>query len=306
VVTMYFPCNIYLIIEVDFLVSIIIIKLSMKPSWLKVKLPRDDNYQYVKDTLSQEKLNTVCIEAKCPNRIECWGRKAMTFMILGNVCTRNCMFCAVETGDPKGFVDKSESGKIARIVKELSLSYVVITSVTRDDLTDGGASVFAEAIKIIRKYNQNIRIEILVPDFSCDESSIKTVIDAGCDVFSHNLETVERLTPLVRDKKASYQVSLQVLDTARKIKSELITKSGFMLGLGETEEEVKQTIRDLQKIGVQVLTIGQYLQPKKHLHQVVDYVKPEKFTYYKEYALTNGFKKVSAGPLVRSSYFFVN
>jgi lipoic acid synthetase len=228
----------------------------------------------------------------------------MTFMILGNICTRKCRFCAVETGNPLGVIDENEPDKIALAIKDLNLSYVVITSVTRDDLADGGAGFFALTIEAIRKTNQNVCIEVLVPDFSGQESSIVKVIDAGCDVFGHNIETVKRLTPIIRDQRADYSCSLSVLKTARKIKPQLITKSGIMLGLGETEQEVKSTMRDLYDIGVSTLTIGQYLQPARRLLKVYDYIKPEQFEVYKNFALNLGFKKVTAGPLVRSSYIW--
>lgn len=274
----------------------------MKPEWLKIKLPQNDNYELVKRQLCSNNIKTVCIEAKCPNRIECWSQKAMTFMILGNICTRKCKFCAVKSGNPNQVIDEKEPEKIAQIVKELELNYVVITSVTRDDLRDGGASVFAETIRAIRHINPSIKIEVLVPDFFGSESAIKKVIDAGCDVFNHNLETVERLTPLVRDARANYQTSLQVLKTARKIKPTLLTKSGIMVGLGEKADEVKKTIKDLLDVGVSVLTIGQYLQPAKVLLAVQEYIRPTIFQSYKEYALSLGFQKVLAGPFVRSSY----
>jgi len=274
----------------------------MKPTWLKIKLPHNDNYQLVKSRLNSEKINTVCIEAHCPNRIECWEKRAMTFMILGNVCTRNCKFCAVETGNPMGKTDEDEPERIARVIKSLGLSYIVITSVTRDDLADRGASFFARTVQIIRVNNPKTKIEVLVPDFSGFKQAIEKVVKAGCDVFGHNLETVERLTPLVRDKRARYQCSLQVLKDASRIKPEVATKSGIMLGLGETKDEVKKTIQDLFDVGVSILTIGQYLQPDKDLFPVAEYVKPELFQYYKEFACNMGFQKVIAGPLVRSSY----
>ncbi len=274
----------------------------MKPAWLKIKLPNDDNYQLVKSRLNSEKINTVCIEAHCPNRIECWEKRTMTFMILGNVCTRHCEFCAVQTGNPMGKTDEDEPERIARVIEALGLSYVVITSVTRDDLSDRGASFFARTVQIIRVNNPKTKIEVLVPDFSGFKQAIEKVVKASCDVFSHNLETVERLTPLVRDKRARYQCSLRVLKLAHRIKPEITTKSGIMLGLDETQDEVEKTIQDLFDVGVSILTIGQYLQPAKDLFPVAEYVKPELFQYYKEFACNMGFQKVIAGPLVRSSY----
>lgn len=274
----------------------------MKPSWLKIKLPRNDDYENVKILLERSGVNTVCTEAKCPNRIDCWGRKAMTFMILGSVCTRNCRFCAVLTGDPEGKIDINESAKIGQIVNKLGLHQVIITSVTRDDLIDGGASVYAQTIRIIRNINPDIKIEVLVPDFAGAESSIKTIIDAGCDIFSHNVETVKRLTSLVRDPRADYTTSLQVLNSARKYHSDLLLKSGFMVGLGETECEVKKTITDLFNAGANILTIGQYLQPTKELLPVTEYITPAVFQKYRQYALATGFTNVFSGPLIRSSY----
>jgi lipoyl synthase len=276
----------------------------MKPNWLKIKLPQNKNYQLVKNKLEYANIHTVCIEARCPNRIECWQKKSMTFMILGNICTRKCKFCAVKTGNPMGNIDETEVDRIAKMVIDLNLSYVIITSVTRDDLADGGAGFFAQAVKTIRKTNQNINIEVLIPDFSGQESSIARVIDAGCDVFGHNLETVKRLTPIVRDQRADYSCSLAVLKTVRKIKPRLITKSGIMLGLGETEQEVKSTMQDLYNVEVNILTIGQYLQPAIGLLAVYDYIKPEQFEDYKSFGLNLGFKKVITGPLVRSSYIW--
>jgi lipoic acid synthetase len=274
----------------------------MKPEWLKIKLPQETNYELVKMRLHKKNVNTVCIEARCPNRIECWSQKAMTFMILGNICTRKCKFCAVTTGNPMGKIDEQEPNKIVQTVKELSLNYVVITSVTRDDLSDGGATVFSDVIRAIRKICPDVKIEVLVPDFSGTVSAIKKVIDANCDIFNHNLETIERLTPVVRDRRASYRTSLQVLSTARRIKPSLVTKSGIMVGLGEAENEVEKTIKDLFDNGVEVLTIGQYLQPAKEQIPVCEYIRPEIFQHYKNFALDLGFKKVSASPMVRSSY----
>lgn len=274
----------------------------MKPLWFKIKLAQDTNYELVKEILNKEGLNTICIKAKCPNRIECFKKRAMTFLILGDICTRNCRFCAVKYGNPCQIIDESEQARISRVVKKLGLRYVVLTSVTRDDLNDGGALIFLKTIKKIHADNHNVKIEVLVPDFSGSKTSIQTVISAGCDVFSHNVETTERLTPIVRDKRANYRLSLEVLNTARTIKSELTTKSGFMLGLGETEQEIKRTIKDLLDVGVSILTIGQYLQPTKDCLPVRQYVRPQKFQYYKDFALDLGFKKVVAGPLVRSSY----
>lgn len=274
----------------------------MKPSWLKVQLPRNPNYELVKERLNAENLHTICISGRCPNRIHCWENRHMTFMILGNVCTRRCQFCAVQTGNPNRNLDETEPERISKVVKMLNLTYVVITSVTRDDLIDGGAEAFAKTVRAIKGINRKIKVEVLVPDFFGASSAIQKVIDADCDILAHNLETVARLTPLVRDPKASYQRSLQVLKIARQIKPSLLTKSGLMLGLGETDQEVKTSINDLSAAEVNILTIGQYLQPDKKCLPVKEYLKPSKFLEYKEYALKLGFTEVIAGPLVRSSY----
>ncbi|MCX8014737.1 MAG: lipoyl synthase, partial [candidate division WOR-3 bacterium] len=252
----------------------------MKPEWLKIKLPDNQNYQFVKDILLKNRVNTVCIEARCPNRIECWSKKSMTFMILGNICTRNCRFCAVKTGNPNGQVDESEPLRIAQIVSDLKLSHIVITSVTRDDLADGGAEFYAQTIRTIKKDNPKTKVEVLVPDFSGDFQSIQRVINAGCDIFSHNIETVRRLTPIIRDKKANYDLSLKVLETAHKIKPSLITKSGIMLGLGETKEEFIASVQDLVNCHISILTIGQYLKPTADAYPVIDYLKPKTFQDY--------------------------
>lgn len=274
----------------------------MKSNSFKIKLPTTPAYERVKQTLKQTKINTVCIEAKCPNRIECWSKNAMTFMILGNICTRHCHFCAVTTGNPNGKIDSHEAEKIVNLIKTLNLNYVTITSVTRDDLTDGGACEFAKIVKAIKEYNYHIKVEVLVPDFNGNEESLKIVVDAGCDVFAHNIETVKRLSKYVRDPKANYTRSLNLLKKVHKYKPDLILKSGFMVGLGENHTDVKETINDLAKVGISVLTIGQYLQPASHLLPVVKYIDDETFNYYRNFAINSGIKFVFAGPLIRSSY----
>ena len=273
-----------------------------KPDWLKIKLPKGKNYQKMKELLAQYNLRTVCSEARCPNLGECWSRKTATFMILGDVCTRNCKFCAVRTGNPNGTVDKEEPKRIAQAVKDLALNYVVVTSVTRDDLSDGGAKIFAATTKEIKQLNPKIKIEVLIPDFAGNFSALKAVIDAQPYILSHNLETVENLTPIIRDKRADYHKSLELLHTAKENCPSLKTKSGFMVGLGETEDEILKTMQDLRRARVDILTIGQYLQPTRNNLPVTEYIRPEQFETFQKYGLELGFSRVLSSPLVRSSY----
>jgi len=284
-------------------------KIKRKPEWLKISLPSKGKYTEIKKILKELNLHTVCVEAKCPNLGQCWGEGTATFMILGDICTRYCKFCATKTGNPRGIVDKDEPRRVAIAVQEMDLDYVVITSVTRDDLPDGGASIFRQTIEEIRKIKPDVYIEVLVPDFGGVRENIKTVIEAEPTVFAHNVEVVRRLTPLVRDRRASYEKSLSVLNIAKELIPDILTKSGFMVGLGETFDEVIETMRDLRQKGVDFLTIGQYLKPSpKHL-EVDRYVTPEEFKVYEKIGLDMGFKYVASGPLVRSSYrageFFV-
>jgi lipoic acid synthetase len=275
----------------------------MKPAWLKINKSPQAVYEKVKAILNEEKVNTVCVSARCPNRLSCWSKKGVTFMILGDVCTRHCKFCAVKTGNPQGKVSEDEVSKIISVLRKLNLSRVIITSVTRDDLLDGGAEQFARVIKKIRKeFSFNLKIEVLVPDFQGNGDLIRTIIEAGPDVFAHNIETVRRLTPIIRDPRAHYDRSLNVLKIARELNPLIETKSGFMLGLGETEEEVLLTISDLKAAKVDILTIGQYLQPTPKAIPVYEYVRPEKFLEYQDHAYKLGFKKVFAAPFIRSSY----
>ena len=277
-------------------------KIKRKPEWLKISLPSKGKYTEIKKILKELNLHTVCVEAKCPNLGQCWGEGTATFMILGDICTRYCKFCATKTGNPRGIVDKDEPRRVAIAVQEMDLDYVVITSVTRDDLPDGGASIFRQTIEEIRKIKPDVYIEVLVPDFGGVRENIKTVIEAEPTVFAHNVEVVRRLTPLVRDRRASYEKSLSVLNIAKELIPDILTKSGFMVGLGETFDEVIETMRDLRQKGVDFLTIGQYLKPSpKHL-EVDRYVTPEEFKVYEKIGLDMGFKYVASGPLVRSSY----
>lgn len=269
-----------------------------KPEWLKVKLPLGENYLKVREIVDKHKLHTICQSGNCPNMGECWGAGTATFMILGNICTRSCGFCAVATGRPLP-VDWDEPMRVARSVKLMGVKHCVITSVDRDDLKDGGSIIWAETIKAIREISPETKFECLIPDFQGKWENIKRIVDAKPDIVSHNIETVRRLTQQVRIQ-AKYDRSLEVLKMLKD--AGMRTKSGLMVGLGETNEEVYQTIDDLASVKVDVITIGQYLQPTaKHL-PVQRFVHPDEFRAFKEYALTKGFKHVESGPLVRSSY----
>jgi lipoic acid synthetase len=269
-----------------------------KPKWLKVKLPTGQAYKNVRGITKSHDLHTICESGNCPNMGECWGEGTATFMILGNICTRSCGFCNVMTGRPLA-VDVLEPKKVARSVKLMEVKHAVITSVDRDDLKDGGASIWVETINEIRKANPHTTMETLIPDFKGRLKDIQPIIDVAPEVVSHNVETVRRLTKKVRIQ-AKYDRSL---DTLRFLSEGGIkTKSGIMLGLGETEDEVIETMRDLRKVGVQIVTIGQYLQPtKKHL-PVFEYITPAQFKKYAEIGMSLGFRHVESGPLVRSSY----
>jgi len=271
---------------------------ARRPEWLKIRLPHGEAFREVKAIVENHHLHTVCESARCPNRAECWGRRTATFMILGDICTRSCRFCAVKTGRPTG-LDELEPFRVADAVKQLNLKHAVITSVNRDDLKDGGAGIFAKTIRQIRKKSPGCRIEVLIPDFQGDYDSLKLVIDARPTILNHNVETVPRLYREVRPQ-AKYQRSLWVLAESRR--HDLVTKSGLMVGLGETPEEVLDVMRDLRKIDCNILTIGQYLQPTKAHHPVDRFVHPDEFQMYKQEGLKMGFRFVESGPLVRSSY----
>jgi lipoic acid synthetase len=276
-------------------------ELIRKPEWLRVKAPAGENYTKIKQSLRSLNLHTVCEEARCPNISECWGTGTATIMIMGDICSRGCRFCAVNSGKPV-LLDAGEPKRVAKAIKEWRLRYVVITSVCRDDLDDGGAEHIAKTIKAIKLLCPTIIVESLIPDFRGDESSIKKIVTSEPEVISHNIETVPRLTPKVRDVRASYEQSLLVLKKIKDINSLIYTKSSIMLGLGETEEEVIQTIKNLRSVGVSILTIGQYLQPTpKHL-PIIEFIAPEKFNWFREIAEQMGFVYVASGPLVRSSY----
>jgi lipoic acid synthetase len=274
-----------------------------KPSWIKVRLPSNPVFFSTKALISDLRLHTVCESAQCPNRWECWSQGTATFMIAGDRCTRACGFCAVTTAKPFALED-DEPQRVAEAVIRMKLKHVVITAVARDDLKDGGANHFARVIAAIQKMDSSIIIEVLVPDFHADDSCIQTVLDAGPDIYNHNMETVERLTPVVRSR-AKYRTSLHVLRRAKELSSRgrgIVTKSGIMLGLGETEAEIFQTMDDLREVGCQVLTMGQYLRPTPNHLPVVEFVTPQQFDLYGEIARKKGFEHVASGPLVRSSY----
>ncbi len=272
--------------------------LYKKPEWLKVKLPLGENYLKVRGIVDKHKLHTICQSGNCPNMGECWGAGTATFMILGNICTRSCGFCAVATGRPLP-VDWDEPMRVAQSVKLMGVKHCVITSVDRDDLKDGGSIIWAETIKAIRQVSPETKFECLIPDFQGKWENIKRIVDAKPDIVSHNIETVRRLTKQVRIQ-AKYERSLDVLQMLKE--AGMRTKSGLMVGLGETVEEIYETIDDIVSVKVDVITIGQYLQPTaKHL-PVARFVHPDEFKAFKEYALSKGFKHVESGPLVRSSY----
>lgn len=275
-----------------------------RPPWLKVVLAHGPVYERVRQVVRRYGLHTVCQSAICPNLGECWGSGTATIMILGDLCTRGCRFCAVTHGNPKGSVDLTEPERVAMAVSELGLSYVVLTSVCRDDLPDGGASIFAETVRAVKRSNPGIVVETLIPDFSGEREHIGKLVAAGPDVIGHNVETVRRLTPLVRDRRASYERSLEVLRTIKELSPQTVTKSSIMLGLGETEEEVVSTLMDLRGAGVDVVTLGQYLRPTDSplYLPVAEYVTPEKFRELERVAYGLGFLFVAAGPFVRSSY----
>lgn len=270
-----------------------------KPEWLKIKLPAGDEFVGVRKNIADNKLHTICQSGKCPNMEECWGRGTATIMILGNVCTRSCQFCNVATGKPDE-VDIFEPARVADSVKKMGVSHIVITSVDRDDLIDGGAGVWNQTIKAIRRKAPGVTMETLIPDFKGNTDSLDRIVDANPEVVSHNLETVERLSRKVR-VQAKYEVSLDVL-LYLKEKGIHRTKSGVMLGLGETREEIIQTMDDLRAHKVDVLTLGQYLQPSRNHLPVARYITPEEFAEYQQIGLKKGFIHVESGPLVRSSY----
>ena len=273
-----------------------------KPPWLRVKLGGGDKFKRVRATVHEHRLATVCEESHCPNIGECWSHGTATIMLMGAVCTRACKFCAVDTGNPKGWLDLNEPVNAARSVELMQLRYVVLTSVDRDDLADGGAQHYANCVVAIRERNPNTAVEALTPDFNGDPAAVATVVNSGLQVFAQNIETVERLTHVVRDIRAGYQQTLDVLAHAKKVNADVLTKSSLMVGIGETDEEIRATMQDLRAHDVEVLTLGQYLRPTANHLPIDRWVTPAQFEAYREWGLAMGFTEVASGPLVRSSY----
>ena len=279
-----------------------LIPIERKPTWLRVKSQNSRKYRELKSIVSEKKLHTVCEEAMCPNIQECWSHGTATFMLLGSVCTRACKFCAVDTGNPKGQLDKDEPIKVANSIAYMDLKYAVLTSVNRDDLSDGGAGHFSDTIRAIKEKAPEVIIEALVPDFLGNTKSIEILLDSNLEVFAQNLETVSRLTKRVRDPRAGYDQTLEVLSFAKLNSPEIITKTSLMFGLGETEEEILIAFADIKRAGVDVLTLGQYMRPTINHLPVEKWYTPDEFDYFKKLAIEIGFLEVAAGPMVRSSY----
>jgi lipoic acid synthetase len=273
-----------------------------KPSWIKAKMPSGPGFQQVRENVREHRLATVCEESMCPNIGECWNNGTATLMIMGSVCTRACQFCAVDTGNPRGWLDTEEPVNSARSVQLMGLRYVVITSVDRDDLPDGGAGHYAACVREIKRLNPDTAVEALTPDFRGRLEDVDIVLDSGLDVFAQNVETVRRLTHPVRDPRAGYDQTLSVLGHASRYRPDVLTKTSLMLGLGETDAEIRETMEDLRAIGVNILTLGQYLRPTANHLPVARFVSPEQFAEYRRWGLAMGFLEVVAGPLVRSSY----
>jgi lipoic acid synthetase len=271
-----------------------------KPEWLKVKVRDNTNFSEIEGMIEKMSLNTVCREAACPNRIECYSRKTATFMILGRKCSRNCLFCNVEKDTPE-MVDDNEPANVAKAISKLKLKHVVITSVTRDDLDDGGSTHFANVIKKVREENDNVKIEVLIPDFMGKKYALQNVADVKPDIIGHNIETAARIFPIVRSL-ADYERSMNLLKQSKLFDNSIFTKSAIMLGLGETQDEVLKVFEDLRNVDCDFLSIGQYLAPSKEHYPVKEYVHPDTFDYYKEVGQKMGFKYVASGPFVRSSY----
>jgi len=279
-----------------------VLELGNKPKWLRAKMPAGKAYAAVRQAVRENRLSTVCEESRCPNIGECWNHGTATIMIMGSVCTRACRFCAVDTGNPKGWLDPDEPENAAQAVRLMGLKYIVITSVDRDDLADGGAQHYADCVTAIRRVNPETAVEALTPDFNGVMSDVEKVAASGLQVFAQNVETVERLTHPVRDPRASYGQTLSVLAHAGKFRPDVLTKTSLMLGLGERDHEIMQTMDDLCAAGVDILTLGQYLRPTKNHLAIERYVSPDEFAAYRQQGLEKGFLEVVAGPLIRSSY----
>ena len=276
--------------------------LSGKPDWLRARPAAGEGYDFVRRTVRGHRLATVCEEAKCPNIGECWNAGTATIMLMGAVCTRACRFCAVDTGNPRGWLDADEPQQVAASVALMQLKYVVLTSVNRDDLPDGGAAHYAACIRAIRQHNAHTAVEALTPDFQGVLCDVETVLDAGPQVFAQNIETVRRLTHPVRDARAGYEQTLSVLAHARRYRDDVLTKSSLMLGIGETDQEIALCMDDLRAAGVDILTLGQYLRPTVNHLSVQRFVSPQQFDQYRAWGLARGFRECVSGPLVRSSY----
>jgi len=273
-----------------------------KPDWLRVGIQKSEDFFEIARNLRAYGLHSVCEEANCPNSADCWSRRTATFMVLGDVCTRSCRFCAVESSRIGKPLDPQEPERLAEAVKKLGIKYVVITSVDRDDLSDGGAEYFARCVLSVKKLSPESRVELLIPDFGGKIEPLKNVVSSRPNVIGHNIETVKRLQKKVRDQRASYETSLNVLETVKKLDNRIWTKSSLMVGIGETKLEVLDSLKDLKDRSVDIITIGQYLQPNRNKLPVEEYVEPEVFNYFKIEAEKLGFKKIFSGPLVRSSY----
>lgn len=278
------------------------LKVGQKPRWLRAKMPSGDGYSGVRQIVREHRLSTVCEESMCPNIGECWNAGTATIMVMGSVCTRACRFCAVDTGNPKGWLDHEEPLNTGKAVKLMGLHYVVITSVDRDDLPDGGAAHYASCVREIKKLNPDTAVEALTPDFNGVLEHVELVVDSGLEVFAQNVETVKRLTHPVRDPRASYEQTIKVLAHAKAHRPDVLTKTSLMLGLGERDNEIVQTMDDLRDAGVDILTLGQYLRPTSNHLAVERYVTPDEFDAYRLEGLDKGFVEVVAGPMVRSSY----
>jgi len=273
-----------------------------KPDWLKVRLAHGENYERLKRDVKALDLHTVCQEAMCPNIGECWGAGTATIMILGDTCTRGCHFCNVKTGSPRGEVDWMEPRRVAQAVRELGWQYLVLTAVDRDDLADGGAAIFASTVRMIHKLSPGAKVECLTGDFAGDLGALDVVLEARPEVLAHNLETVRRLQPTVRDRRASFDQSLSVLAHAQRSAAVRFTKTSLMLGLGETEDEIAETMDAARAVGVDIFTLGQYLQPTRRHLDVVEFVTPQKFERLRQLGVAKGFRQVVSSPLSRSSY----
>tara|TARA_A100001388_G_scaffold276965_1_gene266271 strand:+ start:875 stop:1843 length:969 start_codon:yes stop_codon:yes gene_type:complete len=274
-----------------------------KPNWIRMTAGQaNKNYTLIKDKVKDLHLSTVCEEAKCPNLSECWSRGTATFMLMGDTCTRACQFCSVNTGNPNGWLDKDEPEKIANTIALMNLKYIVLTCVNRDDIPDGGAQHFANTVNAIKEKDRNIEVEVLTSDFNGSKEAVKTVIDSPIKVFAQNIETVERLTHPIRDPRAGYSKTLKVLRFAKQMNPKIITKTSIIVGLGETDEEIYKTYKDLRDHKVDIVTLGQYLRPTLNHHPVDRWVTPQQFEKYRQKGLDYGFLEVISGPMVRSSY----